>query len=107
MQNRREHYRISYPEAERPRFAYGAAISEVIECSERGLRFRTAGSRPEEGVRITGRVALRHGKEARVSGVVVWSDEHIVALYLDRTPIPFLAMMREQLYLRHLKRQFG
>lgn len=107
MQNRREHYRISYPDNERPRFVYGAAISEVIECSERGIRFRTAGMRPAEGVRISGRVAMRHGKEVRVSGVVVWSDDHIIALYLDRAPIPFLLMMREQLYLRQLKRQYG
>ncbi|MEX2582336.1 MAG: hypothetical protein WD766_03635 [Gemmatimonadota bacterium] len=50
---------------------------------------------------------MRHGKEVRVSGVVVWSDDHIIALYLDRAPIPFLLMMREQLYLRQLKRQYG
>lgn len=107
MENRRQHYRITYPQSERPRFVFGSSISEIIECSERGLRFRTAGKRPEEEARISGRVAMRHGKEVRVSGFVVWSDENIVALYLDRIPIPFLAVMREQLYLRHLERQLG
>jgi hypothetical protein len=102
MQNRRQHYRVRYPRNERPRLVYGSAITDVIECSERGVRFRTAGVPPAIGARVSGRISLRHGKELRVSGKVVWSDQEAVALFLDRTPIPFLAIMREQLYLRHL-----
>jgi hypothetical protein len=71
------------------------------------LRFITAGSQPELGSRIEGRVYMRHGLEQRISGTVVWSDEMIVAVHLDRVPIPFLAVMREQLYLRRLARQYG
>jgi hypothetical protein len=107
MENRRQHYRIMYPTSERPRFVFANAISAVIECSERGVRFRTAGEPPELGSRISGRMGMRHGQELRISGTVVWSDESIVALHLDKDPIPFLAMMREQLYLRQLKRQLG
>lgn len=100
MKNRRAHYRIVYPIRERPRLVYGSAISEVIECSERGIRFRTAGALREPGTRLNGRVSMRHGKEVRISGTIVWSDDQTTAVHLDRTPIPFLAMMREQLYLR-------
>lgn len=107
MQNRRAHYRIIYPATARPRFVYGSSISDVIECSERGLRFRTAGVPPADGARVSGRLSMRHGKEFRVSGKVVWGNEHVIALFLDKTPIPFLAIMREQLHLRHLRRQFG
>ena len=106
-QNRREHYRISYPDNERPRFVFGTSISEVMQCSERGIRFRTVGAPPAEGSRVAGRLGMRHGREVRISGVVVWSDEQTVALKLDRTPIPFLAMMREQLYLRNAEEQLG
>jgi hypothetical protein len=44
---------------------------------------------------------MRHGLEVPVCGTVIWSDAHVVAMNLDRTPIPFLAIMREQLLLRN------
>ncbi len=104
MQNRREHFRVRYPSAERPRFVFGTSISEVIECSERGVRYRTTGTIPGRGARIAGRISMRHGKEIRVSGTVVWGDQDMVALHLDQTPIPFLSVVREQLFLRNLRR---
>lgn len=103
--NRRNYYRVSYPESERPRFVFGTSISEVMQCSERGLRFRTAGPVPIEGSEISGRFAMRHGCEVRIAGRVVWSDENTVALNLDHAPIPFLAVMREQIYLRRAREQ--
>jgi hypothetical protein len=103
--NRRNYYRVSYPETERPRFVFGTSISEVMQCSERGLRFRTAGPVPIEGSEISGRFAMRHGCEVRIAGRVVWSDENTVALNLDNAPIPFLAVMREQIYLRRAREQ--
>jgi hypothetical protein len=105
--NRRQHYRITYPSAERARFVFGTVISEVIECSERGMRFRAAGEPLSIGTRVTGRIAMRHGKEIRISGTVVRCDDSSVALNLDRVAIPFLAIMREQLYLRHALERYG
>lgn len=102
MRNRRRYYRIEYPWMERPRFVYESSISPVLECSERGVRFLTAGEAPALGRRIEGRIGMRHGAEFQVAGSVVWSDRHNVALHLDETPIPFVAILREQLYLRRL-----
>jgi hypothetical protein len=101
MRNRRAHYRIVYPVHERPWIVYGTSISEVTECSERGLRFRTVGSPLPAGTALVGRLGMRHGQEVRFGGSVIWGDEQTTALHLDRAPIPFLAMMREQMYLRH------
>lgn len=106
MQNRRKHYRIWYPYEERPRFVYGTVISEVLECSERGLRLH-APVMPKLGERISGRIRMRHGEELKVSGRVVRCQAPTVALHLDRGPIPFQAMMREQLYLREIARDSG
>lgn len=92
---------------ERARFTFGTSISEVLECSERGLRFRTAGPELPPGTRVNGRVAMRHGKEIRISGTVMRSSTEEIALSLDRGPIPFLAVMREQLYLRQASRDMG
>ena len=100
--NRRQHYRISYPDAERPRLVHGTTISEVLECSERGLRLRPTGELPEPGSVLSGRLTLRHGVQVNVSGTVVWCDEGNVAIHLDVAPIPLLAVIREQLYLRRL-----
>lgn len=107
QRNRRQHYRIHYPTAEAARFAFGSSISEVLECSERGLRFRATNEPLEPGTRVTGRIAMRHGKELRVSGTVVRTEDGTVALNLDRLPIPFLAVLREQLYLRAASREHG
>lgn len=105
--NRRKHYRVTYPDMERARFVFGTSISEVLECSERGLRFRAAGPELRIGTRVNGRVAMRHGKEIRISGTVLRSNPQEIALNLDRGPIPFLAVMREQLYLRQASRETG
>ncbi len=105
--NRRNHYRISYPDDKRPRFVFGTSISEVVQFSEGGLRFRTSGPTPREGDQISGRFTMCHGVEIRVAGRVVWCDENMVALNLDRSPIPFLAVMREQIYLRRAQGQQG
>jgi hypothetical protein len=101
-ENRRQHYRISYPDAERPRFVHGTTISEVLECSERGLRLRPTGELPAPGTPVSGRLSLRHGVQVNVAGTVVWCDEGNVAIHLDVAPIPLLAVIREQLYLRRL-----
>jgi PilZ domain len=102
MHNRRKHYRIFYPMTERPGFAFESTISEVIELSERGLRFRADEAKPPLHSRVAGRVALRQGVELEVSGIVVRKTENSVALHLDLQPIPFMAVIREQLYLRKL-----
>jgi hypothetical protein len=102
MHNRRKHYRIIYPLTERPSFGFDSTISEVIELSERGLRFRADEHKPPLHSRVAGRVALRHGLELEVSGIVVRKTENSIALHLDLQPIPFMAVMREQLYLRKL-----
>jgi len=102
MYNRRKHYRVVYPLTERPSFAFDQTIYQVIECSERGLRFRAEERQPPLYSRVGGRLVLRHGLEIQVSGRVVRRSETFVALHLDLQPIPFVAVMREQLYLRKL-----
>ncbi len=105
MDNRRQHYRIKYPEGDQPRFVFGTSISEVLECSERGIRVRPAGRMPDYGEEVAGRISMCHGAQVSVAGSVIWSEDGIIAIHLDGRPIPFLAVIREQLYLRRLARQ--
>jgi hypothetical protein len=107
MDNRRQHFRIRYPADARPRFVNGTTISEVVECSEGGIRVLPAADPPLEGSPISGRLSLCHGAQLTVAGTVVWSDGKSVAIHLHVTPIPFLAILREQLYLRRLAGSSG
>lgn len=100
-QNRRAYFRIGYPADTRPRIVFGASISEVLECSEGGIRFRTTVERPAPGTPLSGRIIMCHGGEFRFAGTVVWCDAESTALKLDRIPLPFLAILREQLFLRN------
>jgi hypothetical protein len=105
MQNRRQHFRIRYPVGEGPRFVSGSSISEVLECSERGIRVRPAGESPVLGDSISGKIAMCHGAQLSVAGTVIWCGEGTVSIHLDDSPIPFLAIIREQLFLRRVARQ--
>lgn len=104
MDDRRQHYRIRYPETEQPRFVFGTYICQVLECSERGIRVRPSGESPEIGSQLTGRISMCHGAQLNVAGTVVWSEGGLIAIHLDSRPIPFLAVIREQIHLRRLAR---
>lgn len=105
MDDQRQHYRIRYPDGEQPRFIFGTYICQVLECSERGIRVRPSGETPEVGSQLTGRISMCHGAQLSVAGTVVWCEGGLIAIHLDSQPIPFLAVIREQLYLRRLARQ--
>ncbi|HEU5170031.1 MAG TPA: PilZ domain-containing protein [Gemmatimonadales bacterium] len=75
----REHYRIEYPTAARPRLVVGGHVCEVIDLSERGIRYRAAaGVLPGVVLRLTG-------------------DQ--VSCRLD-AGVPFKQIVDEQRYLR-------
>lgn len=99
--NRREFYRIPFPDAERPRLVAGLDILEVIDCSEKGICFAPSqGALPEVGQRIEGRLRFPRGVEVSVAGAVVRSDAERVSLELAAGGIPFYVILQEQLYLR-------
>lgn len=99
--NRRGHYRVVYPVAERPRLVVGSHICEVLDCSERGLRFRPCGVLgPRVGDELEGRVRLLRGEEVRIQGTVLRHEPDDVTLLLRGSGIPFGAILHEQIYLR-------
>lgn len=107
--NRRETYRIHYPEGERPRFGIlgggGEAEPrwfEVLDASEEGIRFR-AGDGFSPGDEVEGRVEFPTGRWARVQGTVVRVEGDQVGLSLTRT-IPGSIIVEETRRLRdHLR----
>jgi hypothetical protein len=99
--SRRNHYRVTYPFAERPALETGRASFEVVECSESGLRFELGERRaPSVGSQVAGKVVFRSGGTVDVVGEVVRLQAGLVALVLGAPGIPYAVVMREQRYLR-------
>jgi hypothetical protein len=110
----RAHFRILYPIQGRPRLILPAEAEpdehaetepeavefEVIDCSERGVRFRPQTAPPAVGTEISGRVRFRSGAEVAVEGVVIRIQAGEVAVHLDRRPIPLGVIYDEQRFLR-------
>jgi hypothetical protein len=98
--NRREYYRIPFPESDRPRVVVGLSISEVIECSERGLSYSAADHAGGVGDLLEGRIRFPRGVDLPIRGEVVRVAGDRVALALQGTGIPFSVIFQEQLHLR-------
>jgi hypothetical protein len=99
-QSRRAVYRIVYPLIERPTLSVGRWMHEVVDCSERGIRYEVKDRRlPMLGMRIRGVVQFRRGDDVEVIGVVIRARMGMVVLALE-PPLPFSEILAEQRYLR-------
>ena len=97
----RAYFRVGYPLAERPRLILGDAIHQVLDCSEGGFRFHSAGFPAlEVGSTIEGRIRFRRGAQVTVQGRVVWTQKGQVAVILTESRIPLSIIYDEQRYLR-------
>jgi hypothetical protein len=100
----REHFRVIYPEDARPRLVWGGRICEVLDCSERGLLFRSV-LPPDRGSTVRGRLRSPDVPELWVEGTVVRVLGDRVALRLREPGVPFAEILREHLrLLRNLQR---
>ena len=100
-ESRRAHYRVTYPFVERPALEIGRRTYEVVECSERGIRYAV----PDRGVpplgsELGGNIQFRRGKSIEVAGEVARTHSGVVVLILLLQPIPFSEILAEQQYLR-------
>lgn len=101
ISSRRALYRIVYPLHERPSFEMGRFVYEVIDCSERGLRYEVKNRRvPALGTPLGGILNFRRGGAVEIAGEVIRTRAGTVALALDAPGIPFSDILAEQRYLR-------
>lgn len=96
----RSHYRIEYPRRARPVLELDEVEYSVVDCSENGIRFKSAGVAFEKGDPVTGVIRFRGREETPVVGVVVRVQEGNVALLLEEAGIPFPIILSEQRFLR-------
>jgi hypothetical protein len=75
-------------------------MHEVVDCSEKGLRYSVKDRRvPEVGAVVEGVIQFRRGGEATITGEVIRTRGGLVVLTLD-PPLPFGEILAEQRYLR-------
>lgn len=100
----RKHYRIAFPEGERPQIRFDddpETAHELVDCSEGGLRYLPSdGVHPTVGTERSGVLRFRRGRPIRVEGEVVRIQDGEVALQLAHDGIPFPRLWAEQMRLR-------
>lgn len=103
----REYYRVAYPTSLRPRLEVLDHQFDVVDVSERGLRFRLGkAAAPEPGNEVQGTLQFRRGDTVPIRGVVVRIDDGEVATRLDEG-IPLRVIMAEQRFLLDRHRYLG
>ena len=100
----RSYYRIPYPPFESPRLVIGYHVCQVVDCSERGVRYLAPSHAvPEVGATIQGRLRFPRGAVVDVEGVVIRVATREVALRLVEPGVPFRVILQEQIYLRRMR----
>jgi hypothetical protein len=102
FENKRDHFRVVYPETERPRFWVGPKAFEVLDISEKGLSFAVDLQNPIVARQaLSGVVVFSSGVRVEVSGKVARIDHvrELCALKLEEG-VPLMIMIEEQRMLR-------
>jgi PilZ domain-containing protein len=99
----REHYRIQYPTAARPSIVIDGQAHEVIDLSERGVRFRAGDTTITVGDELSGRLRFRQGEPIDVKGTVLRIVAREIAVRLE-VGVPLKVIIEEQRYLRERHR---
>ena len=103
----REHYRVAYPTALRPKLLVHGVSFDVVDISERGIRFRLGGAEaPQPGFELQGILRFRRGETITVRGAVLRVDHGEVAAHLEEG-IPLRVVMEEQRFLLDRHRHLG
>ena len=95
---RREFQRIAYSNIEGPRLKIGKHKFEVLDISQRGLRFFN----DKEVVfseYIAGELTLLCGESVSIEGLVIWEQDDDFGLYLKNI-MPVDVIQKEELYIR-------
>ena len=95
----RKHFRVRYPVGDRPKITVAGSEGSVLNLSENGVQFVSAGScDADRGETLCARIEFSGGNQMEVRGKVVIIQGQSFALELD-TPLPLGLMMAEHRFL--------
>lgn len=94
---KREHFRLEYPIALRPKFVMQTTTYDVLDLSERGMRFFTKSTSywAKSPGAVRGDLVFSDGKKIQVEGRVLRVTSDQVILHLNKG-VPYAKMMEEQ-----------
>ncbi len=97
----RSTFRIQYPERVRPELVLREGTRPVVDVSEHGLRYQSAGEAlPEIGTEVEGLVRFRQrADDVHVRGVVIRCQGGQVAIRLEVPGLPRATLFAEQRFL--------
>lgn len=101
MENKRNYFRLEYPAADRPQLLIGRVAHEVVDLSEKGVKFlMTQGFKPKLEERIKAQIKFRDGQVFDVAGKVTRLVEETNQCVLALTRgLPLAKMLEEQRFL--------
>jgi hypothetical protein len=82
---RRAFARLVYPSRNRPKFKVNKQELDVIDISEKGIKFQKD-KQTEIDECVHGTVELLNGKSIDVTGIIVWESEDEVGLLITKIP---------------------
>ena len=100
--DRRQNYRIIYPEAYHPSLVIRNIPFEIIDLSETGLRFKL-----KENVKLPGdlfhaEVKLHDESNVEILGRIIRISGQHAAMFMVVKKIPYQIILSEQAYLRNM-----
>ena len=100
-EKQREHYRLTYPQAHRPKLVMDIEGYEVADVSEFGVRVKID-SDPAFMINdnVMATISFPDGREFDLSGHIVRLDGEYAGLELD-TPLPLSLIRSEALYVMY------
>ena len=104
-EDRREFYRIEYPERGRPAIRAGDVSGTVLDCSERGVRY-VADDRPKvaQGDGLAAQIRFSDGSVIQIRGMVTRVAGSEVCVRVFSPGISLGLILSEQRRMRALQR---
>lgn len=97
---RREYYRLQFPQTKRPQLLINENSHAVVDCSAHGVRYVTTKETSlAPGERVKGLLQFQHGKQTPVRGVVMRVEADEIILHIPDQEIPSKLLRSEE---RHL-----
>jgi hypothetical protein len=93
---RRQHFRVSFPENNGPRLLIGGILYSVIDMSEHGLRIRNPLRHKMPQDLFVAHLNFPENESVKIVGSVVRKDKDQVAIHLV-VGIPYKIILREQM----------
>lgn len=99
---RRQNYRIIYPDTYRPSLVIRNTQFEIIDLSENGVRFKL-----KENVKLPGdlfhaEVRLHDDSSVEILGKIIRIGGEDAAMFMLVKKIPYQIILAEQAYLRNM-----